>query len=1047
MRFERYFLLLAALPLAAQSPEQIDFFEAKIRPVLVERCEVCHGAGTPVPQGGLRVDSRQGLLEGGASGPALVPGKPERSRLIQALSYEDESLQMPPGGKLADEQVEAFRAWVAMGAPDPRTGTATAPPAPASEPLWSLVAPKSVEPPANAGRTRIDRFVLARLTEAGLEPSPAADPRTLLRRLSYDLIGLPPSAAELDAFAQDASPDAYARALDRLLDSPGFGERWARHWLDVVRYSDDGAQAKPFPTSWVYRDWVIRALNQDMPYDRFVVEQLAADQLEDGDARRLAALGLLTLGINLPRATDVPENLDDRIDVVTRGLLGLSVACARCHDHKFDPIPQKDYYALYGVFLNSPDAIEPTPIEPIGDSPLDRFYQKRLEVRRRQIDEFRQERLEDHKAELRERKALERYLQAAWDGRELSNTQLEKMARERDLNLYVLRRWRETLRAALERNDPRFRDFAASQLAARLAEASRPEPWPGPEKESLRQLLWGDDAPTNVPFEDFWWIQTEGDSNTVKQLTWQYEGVLADWLWRGGPQHAMTVYDAPQPEPAYVFVRGNQNDKGAAVPRRFLTALGGRRFEHGSGRLELARAIVDPKNPLTARVWVNRVWSHLFGEGLVRTPSDFGVRGAEPTHPELLDDLAVRFVRQGWSTKRLIREIALSDAYRQSSADRPAARAQDPENLLLWRQNRRRLGFEPLRDTLLAVSGRLEGSVGGPPFQLQAEPSVPRRSLYAYISREQISGLLRTFDFSNPEQHTPQRQTTTSPQQALFLLNSPFILEQARALLARVEQQGPGDDAERVGLLYRDALGRSATPAELKLAADFLAARASAHGLEPAADDPAASAWSYGWGRLDPEAGRVEDFRAFAEFVDGSWRQSSQLPDPEAGMAELTATGGRPGDGLGNAVVRRWTAPFAGKVDLEGELRHTVGPYAERFDTTNGVRGWLLSSRRGALGSWTLRGLSASTAFSGLEVEQGERLDFVVDARGDYEDDAFSWAPVLRRSLSAEEKKAGMAAGAWNARDDFRGPRPAALSPWEEYAQTLLLTNELIFLD
>jgi len=1031
MRFPWPLVLLATLPLAAQTPEQLDFFESRIRPVLVERCAACHSADAPAVQGGLRVDTRQALLEGGASGPAILPGNPERSRLIQALTYADEALQMPPGGKLPDETIAAFRQWVRMGAPDPRTEAASSPKQQTAAALWSLVPPNKHEPPPNQGRTRIDRFIRAKLAAAGLEPSAKADPPTLLRRLSYGLTGLPPDAD---------TPQDYEQAVDQLLASPRFGEHWSRHWLDVARYSDDGAQAKPFPTSWVYRDWVVRAFNDDMPYDRFVERQLAADLLDEPDSRHLAALGLLTVGINLPRATDVPENLDDRIDVATRGLLGLSVACARCHDHKYDPIPQKDYYALYSVFLNSPEKIEPTAIEPIGSSPLDDFYLRKLEVRRRQIDEFRQERLEEHKADFRQQEALAKYIAAARKGRDFSNTQLEKLAREEDLNLYMQRRWRAYLDGAPFGGQP------ADELAARLAAASRPEPWADPAQEKLRQALWGDGAPTNVPFEDLWWVQTEGDSNTVKALTWQYEGVLAQWLWRGGPQHAMTVFDAPAPEPAFVFVRGNQHDKGAQVRPRFLTALGAKPFEHGSGRLELARAISDPQNPLTARVWVNRVWTHLFGEGLVRTPSDFGARGAAPTHPELLDDLAVRFIEQGWSTKKLVREIVLSDAYRQSSQDRPDARLKDPENELLWRQNRRRLGFEELHDSLLTIAGRLEPGVGGPPFELQAQPSVPRRSLYAFISREEPSALLKTFDFSNPEQHTPQRQVTTSPQQALFLLNSPFILEQARGLLAAVDQRGPADDAERVRLLYRRVLGRPPSEEELQLATGFLAERAASAGLDHP-EDSSASAWSYGWGRLDPDAGRIADFQKLGVFADGAWRAGSHLPHPLAGPAELTAAGGHPGDGLHNAVVRRWTAPMSGKFDIGGTLRHRVSAYGERFETTNGVRGWLLSSRRGVLGSWTVRGLAATTAFEGLEVEAGEQLDFVVDALDDYEDDAFSWAPTIAVALSNEQQEAGMAAQSWDAPEDFRGPSAQPVSAWEEYAQTLLLTNELAFVD
>lgn len=1022
--------MLAALPLAAQTPEQLDFFESKIRPVLVERCAACHSAGAPSVQGGLRVDSRQALLEGGASGPAILPGNPDRSRLIQALTYADEALQMPPGGKLSDETIEAFRQWVRMGAPDPRTAETSAPTKPAAA-LWSLVPPQKYEPPQNAGRTRIDRFIRANLTEAGLDPSPEADEQTLLRRLSYGLTGLPPNAA---------TSQSYEEAVDRLLASPQFGEHWGRRWLDVVRYSDDGAQAKPFPTSWVYRDWVVRALNDDMPYDRFVERQLAADLLEEPDSRHLAALGMLTTGINLPRATDVPENLDDRIDVATRGLLGLSVACARCHDHKYDPIPQKDYYALYSVFLNSPEKIEATPIETGRSSPLDRFYLEKLELRRRQIDDFRLERLEEHKADFRQEEALAKYIAAARDGRNFSNTQLEKLARERDLNLYMLRRWRVFLDSAP------FDGLSAEKLAYKLAAADRPEPWDDAEQERLRQALYGADAPTNVPFEDFWWVQTEGDSNTVKALTWQYEGVLAQWLWRGGPRYAMTVFDAPKPEPAFVFVRGNQHDKGAQVRPRFLTALGATPFERGSGRLELAQAIISPKNPLTARVWVNRVWGHLFGEGLVRTPSDFGARGAPPTHPKLLDDLAVRFIEQGWSTKKLIREIVLSDAYRQASLDRADARLQDPENELLWRQNRRRLSFEEMRDSLLTIANRLEPGVGGPPFQLQAQPAVPRRSLYGFISREEPSALLKTFDFSNPEQHTPQRQLTTSPQQALFLLNSPFILEQARGLVAAVDQRGPADNAERVRLLYRHALGRAPAEGELRLATEFLAAR-TADDVRSETSDRQSTAWTYGWGRLDADSGRLADFHAFEVFVDGAWRAGSQLPHPLAGPAQLTAVGGHPGDGLQNAVVRRWTSPISGKVNIDGLLRHRVSAYGERFQTTNGIRGWLLSSRRGVLGSWTVRGLAAATMFEGLEVETGETLDFVVDSLADYEDDAFSWAPAIKLTLSKQQEESGMAARTWDAADEFRGPVVQPASAWEELAQTLLLTNEFAFVD
>jgi hypothetical protein len=567
-----------------------------------------------------------------------------------------------------------------------------------------------------------------------------------------------------------------------------------------------------------------------------------------------------------------------------------------------------------------------------------------------------------------------------------------------------------------------------------LASASRAEPWPDPKKEALRQTLWGPDAPANVPFEDFWWIQNEGDSNTVKNLTWQYNAVMSDWGWRGGPAYAMTVRDADPLEPARVFVRGNQNDKGAEVPRKFLTALGGKLFQHGSGRLELARVIADPENPLTARVMANRVWQQLFGYGIVRTASDFGTRGDPPTHPPLLDWLATTFVEDGWSVKRLVKRIVMSETYRQSSLDRPDARAKDPENKLLWRQNRRRMDFEAMRDTMLAVAGRLEDGVEGPPFQLSARPSVPRRSVYAYISREQLSPLLRNFDFSNPEQHTPERQVTTVPQQALFLMNSEFVAEQARYV------------AERSGMdvraLYRRALARDPTDRELELAQAFLKGGEKATRASEIPDTP----WRYGFGEVDVEQGRVASFTPFRVWIDEAWQQSSLLPDPEAGAAMLSAGGGAPGDDARNAVIRRWVAPFSGLVQVSGTLKHALGAQGERFDYSNGVRGWVISSRQGKLGSWTVRGAEAEASFGSLAVERGEALDFVVDSLDDYEADGFTWAPEIEEILPSDAAS-GMAPRRWNARDDFAGPPTHALSRWERLAQTLLQTNELAFVD
>ncbi len=1022
---------LLAAALGAQSPEELDFFETHIRPTLVEQCYVCHAASAPALQGGLRVDTRQALLEGGHSGPAVLPGKPEQSRLFQALSYQDDSLKMPPQGKLPDATIERFRQWIAMGAPDPRVDR----PAPAQKPPatthWAFTAPRKTEPPKVSdplwARSPIDRFVFDRLRHEGLSPAPAAHPRTLLRRLSYDLTGLPPTFAQQQAFSDD--PAAYAAAVDRLLQSPRFGERWGRYWLDIARYSDTGFQRKRFPAAFHYRDWVIEALNADLPYDRFVLLQLAADLVDLGDRPEdLRALGFLTVGINLPRPTDVPENLDDRIDVVSRGFLGLTVACARCHDHKFDPIPTADYYSLYGVFLNSEDVIEPRFVESVDGKPDAARYLPRLAKRRQAIDDFQRERLEAHKAEFRSAEWLPRYLTGAWTARNFSNPQLEALSRERDLNIYLLHRWRSYLNGRIEAEDAPWASLqgedSASALAQRLAALDRTEPYSNPAKEKLRLSLRGPGSPTDVPFGDFAWIKNEGDSNVVKNLTWQYNGAFFDWAYRGGPAAAMALRDRSRIEPAHIFVRGNQHDRGAEVPQRFLAALSGPHrepFQHGSGRLELARAIASTENPLTARVAVNRIWQRLFGQGIVRTPSDFGSRGDPPTHPELLDRLAVQFVEDGWSVKRMIRRIVLSEAYRQQSADRPEARAKDPENKLLWRANRRRLDFEALRDSMLAVAGRLDERSGGPSFLLDAKPATPRRTIYSFIDREAPSKMMKSFDFSNPEQHTAQRIPTTVPQQALFLMNSPFAVEQARHIAER---------AHGVQALYRAILGRDPSKQETDLGREFI------EQYQTSLSETSASPWQYGFGRLDPRTGAVKRFRAFAVFAEDSWRESSMLPARKAGHAHLTAGGGAPGPGLDYAVVRRWVSPIETHISISGALTQNTGPTGRRFDYSNGIHGRLVSDRQGLLGFWALRDGKAETAISGIEVRKGETLSFVVDDRGDDESDDFTWAVTID---SGERK--------WNARADFRGPAPQPLTAREAYAQLLLGTNEFIFVD
>ena len=1039
-------ILIAALilPLQAAATPETDYFERHVRPLLVQHCFACHSQQAPVLQADLRVDSRAALLAGGRSGPAIVPGHPEASLLVSALQQTG-GLRMPPTGTLSEDQVAHVANWIKMGAPYPEPPDSDLGLSEAGSGHWSLSLPRSEEPPPSSSgwaTTGIDRFIEARLAEAGLGASPEAAPETLVRRLHYDLTGLPPPQGAADAFLRSPTDERYRELVDKLLESQHFGERWARHWLDVVRYADDGYFGKPFPAAWTYRDWVIEAFNEDMPYDRFVQYQLAADLLGT-ETRHLAALGLLTLGINHPRPVDRPLNLDDRIDVVTRGLLGLSVACARCHDHKYDSIPQADYYSLYGVFLNSPDVIEPVALDPVSADATAEFFQKKLAARREWIDRFRSERLQDHLREFRRPEVLAQYLEQGWASRHMTDAQAQDLARERNLNLYMLNRWRAYLSGLVGPSVEAFSGLGspggAMQIALEISEADSTHRWPDPRREALRLALRGNGSPTDVPFEDFWWVQDEGDSNVVKALKWQYEAVVREWGHRGGPRHASVVRDARVLQPAVVFVRGNQHARGDTVPRRFLSALPGpEEFTEGSGRLELARLIASPENPLTARVLVNRVWAHLLGSGIVATTSDFGIRGERPSHPRLLDYLATGFVKDGWSLKGLVRRIVTSRTYRQSSALTPALAEQDPSNRWLARQNRTRLDFEALRDSMLAVSGRLDTSMGGIPFDLRARPSSPRRSIYAHVSRESPSQLMRAFDFPNAEEHTPRRQLTTVPQQALFLMNSPFLSEQSRAVAASCTEGG-----ECLEGIHRTILGRAPGPEERLAAMEFMQSVAGDLGVPR--DEPASGngSWLHGTASIDPVTGEVSDFRSMEYTVDDQLQPSPMMPDPVAGRASLTADGGQPGDGTESAVVRRWKAPDAMRVELSGTLSHRMGSQSRRFNYSNGVRGWVVSDRQGMLASWRVRGSEAETVLRDIDVQQGEHLDFVVDSLEDYESDSFRWTPGVREvptgeSASAEPRQ-------WIAGDAFATRREPPLTAMEQYAQTLLMTNEFAY--
>jgi hypothetical protein len=741
--------------------------------------------------------------------------------------------------------------------------------------------------------TSIDRFILAPLEQQGLSPARPADRPTLIRRATFDLIGLPPTPADVAAFESDAHPDAFARLIDRLLASPHYGERWGRYWLDVARYADTKGYVfldqPEFPWSYTYRDYVVRALNADLPYDRFVTEQLAADRLSLGDDKRaLTALGFLTIGGRF--MNNEQDILDDRVDVVTRGVLGLTVTCARCHDHKFDPIPQGDYYSLYGVFNSSVEpSLPPTFTDPPRTEEYTRFAGELAARERKLADYVAAKHVE--LVSLAKTRAAEYMLAAHAMRGQPPTEEFMLIADGGDLNPKMLGRWRLYLDRTRRAHHPVFAPWhalcafpeasfatAAAGYCAKLA--SNPDPshpvnpvvvaalaerppatlaqaaanfarllnraeavWqdyarraalngsranalPDPALDELRQVFHGPDSPPDVE------VLAGGDLDLLPDRPSQaklQELRKAVETWRttgpGAPPRAMVVEDRPAPIEPRIFRRGNPSNPGPEVPRQFLGVLAGEHrqpFREGSGRLELARAIVDQDNPLTARVIVNRVWMHHFGTPLVGTPSDFGLRSDPPTHPLLLDHLAAAFVRDGWSWKALHRRIMLSEAYQQSSDDRTECRAVDPENRLYWRMNRRRLDVEATRDALLFVSGRLDQAVGGPPVKDIAAPAASRRTLYGFIDRLNLPGLYRAFDFPDPNTTSPARSQTTVAPQALFFMNHPLVIECARSVLERREITAAGRTMEAIDPLFRLLLGRGPTDGEKALAGDFL---------------------------------------------------------------------------------------------------------------------------------------------------------------------------------------------------------------------------------
>ncbi len=896
---------------AAQSlpADQVDFFEKKIRPLLAQNCFECHSAEKKT-KGGLRLDTRAGWAKGGDSGPALVPGDVEASRLITAVRYRDKEFQMPPKKKLSTEQVTDLEKWVKLGAPDPRTGSAVATTKKTGLSIeegrkhWAYQPPKKTAPPPvknkNWAHNDIDRFILAKLEAKSMKPAPDADKATLARRIYFDLAGLPPTPAQVDEFLKDKSSDAVAHLVDRLLAAPQFGERWGRHWLDVVRYAESlTLRGFVFPEAWRYRDYVVESFNRDYPYDRFVQEQVAGDLLTADSLaqrrRQLTATTFLTLGNSNLEEQDKAQLrmdvVDEQLDTIGKAFLAQTIGCARCHDHKFDPIPTRDYYALAGILRSATTLTNanvsgwlefPLPLDP---EPEQVFKNHERQVAALQT---RIKAAKDAAAKFAAATGSSSLKPGALAAKDLPGVVVD------DTQAKVVGEWKKSqftgnfigagyvydgdngkgtktltflpefphagqyeVRLAYVAYTNRATDVPVTVFSAdgeKTLHINQRETPPiegrfrslGRHRFELNGqgfvIVANEGTQGHVVADAVQFIPVElldGQAEPVKSAKEKVQGSPEDLkqleselkrLTESGPKRprVMSVKEADDVEDTRIHIRGSVHNLGDKAPRGFLQVA---TFgtppvipAKQSGRLELGEWLVRRDNPLPARVMANRVWHWLLGVGLVRTMDNFGTTGEAPSHAELLDYLATRFVDEGWSVKKLVREIMLSRTYRLASNPKSV----DPENRLFGRANRRRLDAECIRDTMLFVSGQLQLDLGGPTIKPGTAADYgykhtdTRRSLYAPVFRNALPELFEAFDFADPSMVTGRRNTSTVAPQALFMMNHPFVLEQATAAAKKALGQTRLEDPARIEHAYRMALGRLPTAAEKKLALGYV---------------------------------------------------------------------------------------------------------------------------------------------------------------------------------------------------------------------------------
>ncbi|MBL4885438.1 MAG: PSD1 domain-containing protein [Planctomycetaceae bacterium] len=1080
----------------------IIFFEKKVRPLLEKHCLECHGSKKQFAE--LRLDSLHHMLKGGESGPAIVVNQPENSLLIEAVRRE--SFEMPPDQDLTEDEINILIRWIKSGAAWPTSAN------PqddrnvvdfhkhwAFQPVRNPKIPEvqDKEWPANP----IDHFILARLESNGLQPSPQAPSKTLLRRMTSDLTGLQVDWEQVEQFQTSSSPEIIKQEIDQLLASPHYGERWGRYWLDLARYADTKGyvffEKQDFRVAYTYRGYVINSFNEDKPYNQFLREQLAADKIaSEIPHESLAALGFIVIGPHLKN--DEHNIIADRIDVVTRGLLGLTVGCARCHDHKYDPISAEDYYSLYGVFRNSISPLhlpfrmgEIVPAE--HKEAADKVRKAAGDLNTHYLDQYNKV-MQDAQTRLAD------YLTLAQANRSGPDTILfDVVVDGDDLNPQLLQLWQQFLSMSESENspvmlpwhtlaklhkedfpqrskkllqqqktqktekDPIANSFITSYLLeqelnsfndvikayAELAIQTKQQrdalqtdnqqievSFPDDLKEEFYQTFFRSASPLKTAFHGFQVLKLFPDRKSqgpVKKLNSELDAARANLPIELAQM--LVLQDAERMIESRVMKRGNPGKLAQVVPRRYLRFfkdVSNKPFQDGSGRLELADAIVSPNNPLTARVIVNRVWQHHFGQGIVTTPSDFGIQGSPPSHPELLDHLATWLVEHNWSIKSLHRYIMQSATYQQSSAYHEKYAQIDPENNLCWRMNRRRLDFESMRDGLLQVTNRLDLTIGGKSVRNVMAESNKRRTLYTHINRQDLPGVYRTFDFPPPDVSSGTRDNTTVPSQTLFMLNHPLVLSCSKEL--GESAQALKSNNEGIEHLYQTILHRNPSTQELNESLSFVKYEEE-NSLPPL--KTIVPAWKYGVAAYNLESDQLTDFQKLPHWTGEQFQGGEKLPDPKLGWVFINSTGGHPGNDMDHVAVLRWVAPGNMTVSIKGILKHEK-------KQGSGIRARVLIAGQKKLGPWVLHENEAETNLNTVSIQKGEAIDFVVDVNDNLGYDSFIWSLDI---VNLANKQDNSLAKHWNYAKDFRKPTPVQISPWQSLAQILLISNEFQFVD